>query len=771
MRPSRVAGKVRRDEDIIAPSVGGAVKWDEGADTVVLPPAGPARAGATCPHGEGDESAGAAPTTSGVVETVEASGVVERGDTGGASTGRATTTGSGGVVTGGAAGAGPVHGGARSGGARSDVDGSPDAGYAVRSPESVAAGSPGKNPAEAVVAEVRKASAANPIAGANTATRNVLESVSVEPKQWSSMSRSRKRAAWVGLGVAVAGVLLATALVAGWQAQQARDELLAAQAATSDVEESLRAFDVPAARSATVTVQEHTGAAEKWATAFPLTMSRFLPGVGDDVRAAQQAATSVDDVATEVMPRLVDAAANMDPEQMAPREGRVDLAPMVESREPLTQALSAVEGVQADLAGIETAGLDESLAARVDDLSESVAELRSTTQDAVDVATVVPGLLGQEGPRDILVLFQNNAELRTRGGIPGAGALLRTEGGQVTMVEQFTAGSLGPFEESVLPLGEMEAVHGNRLGRFMQDVNLTPHYPTTGELAAAMWHRARPESPQVSAVIATDPVVLSYLLGSTGPIMVDGRELGEGNAASVLMNETYREVADPRVMDAFFAQAASSSFDAVLSRGSGDVTMQALRKAISERRLLVWSAVPAEQEVLQHSVVGGAFDAESVGSSRIGVFLNGATASKLGYYVHQTLRTSPWCAGDEFAVLGTKINLTLRSDAPADVTDYPTYLAGNGDQGVPPGTEKLLVMLYSPPGTSFEGVRVNGQQTNVSVVSEHGMHVSVVAVELPPGERVELSAFVSGVDFAAHEVSVTPLAHASVVEEALGCQE
>lgn len=724
---SRAAGKVRRDEDITAPSVGGLVQWGEGADTVVLPPAGPVGASRECSHGgRGSGTAGS--------------------------------------------GHGSGHGSASMVGV--DVDGGQDGGFAARSPESVAAGAPGKDPAEVVAADERKAAAAaNPIAGVNTAARNVLESVSVEPKQWSAMSRSRKRVAWVGVGVAIAGVVLATALVAGWQAQQARDELLAAQSASGDVEKSLRAFDVPEARVATARVQEHTGAARKWSTAFPLTMSRFLPGVGDDVRAAQQAAKSVDDVATEVMPKLVDAAASMDPQVMAPRDGRVDVAPMVASREPLGQALVAVEAVHDDLAAVETAGLDASLTARIEDLTENVGQLRSTTQDAVDVAAVLPGLLGQDGPRDILVLFQNNAELRTRGGIPGAGALLRSDGGQVQLVEQFSSGTLGPFDESVMPLGEMEAVHGDRLGRYLQDVNLTPHFPVTGELAAAMWHRARPDSPQVSAVVATDPVVLSYLLGSTGPVVVEGKELGEGNAAAVLMNETYQQMNDPRAMDAFFAQAAAASFDAVLSRGSGEATVEALRRAISERRLLVWSAVPAEQQVLQRSVVGGAFDAEAAGSGRIGVFLNSATASKLGYYIHQTVRTSPWCAGDEFAVLGTKLNLELTSDAPLNIADFPTYLKGNGRQGVPPGTEKLLVMLYSPPGTSFEGVRVNGQQTNTSVVSEHGMHVTVLAVELPPGERAELEAFVSGVDFAEHEVAVTPLAHTSVVEESLGCWE
>ena len=40
-------------------------------------------------------------------------------------------------------------------------------------------------------------------------------------------------------------------------------------------------------------------------------------------------------------------------------------------------------------------------------------------------ATLLPAMLGRDGPRDYLIVFQNNAEWRSLGGIVGALALQR----------------------------------------------------------------------------------------------------------------------------------------------------------------------------------------------------------------------------------------------------------------------------------------------------------------------------------------------------------
>ena len=63
----------------------------------------------------------------------------------------------------------------------------------------------------------------------------------------------------------------------------------------------------------------------------------------------------------------------------------------------------------------------------------------------------MPALLGGSGPRDYLLVFQNNAELRATGGLPGVMSLIHAENGRVDITRQASAGAMGELDEPVLP--------------------------------------------------------------------------------------------------------------------------------------------------------------------------------------------------------------------------------------------------------------------------------------------------------------------------------
>ncbi|MBA2774339.1 MAG: DUF4012 domain-containing protein [Nocardioidaceae bacterium] len=77
---------------------------------------------------------------------------------------------------------------------------------------------------------------------------------------------------------------------------------------------------------------------------------------------------------------------------------------------------------------------------------------------AVRAVKLLPPMLGPDGPRSYLVMFQNTAELRAAGGIPGAIAIIRAAGGKLRLTQQGDAGSLGSYRWPVLPL----AVNGKK---------------------------------------------------------------------------------------------------------------------------------------------------------------------------------------------------------------------------------------------------------------------------------------------------------------------
>src|SRR5690606_257909 len=103
-------------------------------------------------------------------------------------------------------------------------------------------------------------------------------------------------------------------------------------------------------------------------------------------------------------------------------------------------------------------------------------------------AKLVPVMLGAEGPRNYVLLFQNPAELRSTGGIPGALALIHTENGRIDLAAQASSSDFPHYDAPVLELSsETRGLYGDITGEYIQDVNLTPEFPLSAQLAREMW--------------------------------------------------------------------------------------------------------------------------------------------------------------------------------------------------------------------------------------------------------------------------------------------
>ncbi len=101
---------------------------------------------------------------------------------------------------------------------------------------------------------------------------------------------------------------------------------------------------------------------------------------------------------------------------------------------------------------------------------------------------VLPGFLGGDGPRNYLLVFQNNAEIRATGGIPGSWAELHADDGKLEIVRQGTGGEFGRRDTPVLPLSDGElAVYSDLLGVYFQDATFTPDFPRAAQLMSARW--------------------------------------------------------------------------------------------------------------------------------------------------------------------------------------------------------------------------------------------------------------------------------------------
>lgn len=576
--------------------------------------------------------------------------------------------------------------------------------------------------------------------------------------------RRRRAGRWVllVLAVLVVGLVVAGVLVVR-DALAAREALTAAAAQVPAVEQALLEGDADAAGAGLADVQEQTTRARQ-ATDGPLWWAAgHAPGVGADARAATTVSAALDDVAHDVLPALLAARAVVDQAAVGP-DGTVDLTGLTEAAPALERASTSLDAARERTAAIDADALLPQLAAPLEDLRSRLDDLAPTVATADRVAALLPPLLGADGPRTYLLLALNNAELRASGGIPGALVLLRAEDGRVTVERQASAADVGPFDAPVLPLDPADAeLYGDRLGRFVQDVTLTPDFPTSAALVARMWETAQGE--RVDGVLATDPVALSYLLGATGPVQVGDAEVSAEEAVPMLLSEAYA-VLPAGETDAFFAAVAGQVFGRVtgaLSDGGAAGLLAPLQQAAGEHRLLVWSAHPQEQARLADTVLSGSFDAADRAADAVGVFVNDGVAGKMTYYLDSSVTVV-----DSRCEAGTRtdtLEVRLTSRAPADAaTSLPSYVAGLPGGAVPPGTIRANVVVAGPrdgalPRLSRDGAAFGGQ-----TATDAGRQTVTFPQDLAPGQsatvRVDVPATPDGAASGSLDLWTTPTVRA-----------
>ena len=564
-----------------------------------------------------------------------------------------------------------------------------------------------------------------------------------------ALRRRSRPLLWTGL--AVLAIIVFVVVWVGVRGMLAKDALEKAVPAASAIAKQLADGDTDAANASSKVLSERASDAAGLTSDPVWRASEFIPYVGANLTAVREAADIVDDVARDAVAPLVKAAGSVGVEEFAPVNGVIQLQPLVDAQPGIAAASEALDSADKRAEAIDTKNVLGAVADAVVTLQKTVAEA-AVVVDAVDrAATLLPPMMGAEGERNYLLLFQNPAELRATGGIPGALAQLTVAGGAISLTQQASSADFPRTPAPVLELPlETRGLYGDITGRFIQDVNLTPQFPLSAPLAAEMWRQQF--GVQVDGVMSVDPVVLSYLLRATGPITLPtGDVLTSDTAVQLLLTDVYARYPDPRAQDAFFAAAAAAVFDAVAHGGFEPAALlDALALAGDEHRLLVWSAHEAEQSQLAETTLAGGLPVSNGHTARIGVYLNDATGSKMGTYLKTTINTGvAVCRADGLPRLDVQITLT--NTAPTDAaTSLPAYVTGAGAFGVPPGNIKVITNVYGVPGSANLGITRDGAEFAHHSTTDSGYPVSALSIELAPGETTTFTA-----SFLDHDANVT----------------
>lgn len=431
--------------------------------------------------------------------------------------------------------------------------------------------------------------------------------------------------------------------------------------------------------------------------------AEHLAWIGPQLHAVSTVAQAADDVATTALVPLADVASSFSLDSFRPADGKIETSLFEQIAGP---ARVGADGVAAAAASVSTL-LDTPLLPPVSDAISEVSTMLDSSATATDAlaraSALLPSMLGADRPRNYLVVFQNNAEWRSLGGIVGAMAVIRTEDGSMELSAQGSSADFSKYDEAVLPLdADVERIYGTRPAQWIQNVTQVPDFSVSGELAREMWKLET--GLEVDGVISMDPVALSYLLEATGPVeLPTGDVLTADNAVDLLLNDVYERYEKPSDQDAFFAAAAASVFSE-LSTGSADPAklVAALGRAGDESRLLMWSAVADDQVVLAGTTLAGGLPVSNNEAARFGVYLNDGTGAKMDYYVTADA-TLAWqgCAVDARGrtLDEATLQLTLTNTAPKDAaTSLPDYVTAGGAYGTPAGSALTIAYIYLPEG-------------------------------------------------------------------------
>ena len=263
-------------------------------------------------------------------------------------------------------------------------------------------------------------------------------------------------------------------------------------------------------------------------------------------------------------------------------------------------AESHFEKASKHLDQVDEKDLPENYQDKVKVLKETLPEITELLSEFNQKQVIFKDLLGYNGPRKYLFLFQNNHEIRATGGFIGSYGVLKVHNGEVK--DLFVDGIFNPdgqLTARVVPPGPIQKISTNWS---THDANWFPDFPTSAEKIA--WFYEKTGGPTVDGIITLTPTVLENLLEITGPIEMSEYEtvVNKDNfieATQYEVEEDYdKEENRPKK---FIADLTPEVLDRIFSGDSLSKLPQTIKvfsKSLEGKHILIYLDNPEIQEMI-----------------------------------------------------------------------------------------------------------------------------------------------------------------------------
>ncbi|ORB51389.1 hypothetical protein BST42_17225 [Mycolicibacterium rhodesiae] len=550
----------------------------------------------------------------------------------------------------------------------------------------------------------------------------------------------RRNVAWP-----VLGVLIVVILFGGWlglRAYEAKTSLEQARTSAQQAKDALLQGNTADASRLAADAQSHAQSARNATHSVPWNVMSVVPWLGSPFKTGQQISDVVLGLAAEVLKPTADAGTTVAPGQLL-ANGRLDVQALRREEPVLSKIAADATRLDAEAKAISAPAYFSVIGEARSQLQSQTSNIAGLLENTALAAKLAPSMLGADGPRSYFMGFQTNAEARGTGGLLGGFGILRFDDGKPSV------DSMGPntdFNKPFTPFSvnpEFDEQYGftNPTTDF-RNSNQSSHFPYTAQIWKAMW--AQQSGMNVDGVIAIDPIALSYILDATGPVtMPDGEIITKDNVVELTESTVYSRFPDPNDQSGRkrFLQAIATEVvkKVTVPIESPRKLLDALGRAVSERRISVWSSSPTDQALLEKTPLAHEIPDDPAPYAE--VVINNLGGNKMDYYLKREIEyVADGCDGDN-----RKSTVTIRlTNTLKDVAGLPEYVVGRLGfypevaGTIPPGTMLTSVRLLTTKGADVLSVLANGKRTRVFGSTERGHPSFESQVAIPPGNTVEL---------------------------------
>lgn len=373
----------------------------------------------------------------------------------------------------------------------------------------------------------------------------------------------------------------------------------------------------------------------------------------------------------------------------------------------------------------------------------------------VQLAPMLPELLGLHEPQSYLLLLQNNHELRATGGFITAVGRITLDKGRITelVIDDSYDIARHDVDHPLAPQPVKRYMDIEIL--FLRDINWSPDFPTTARLASSLY--AQDAGVQTHGVISVDMRAVELLVGALAPLEIPGSDviLTQDNVMEAIMrfwdrpptSENNEEVEAESLLarDGWVLQRKDFIpliAEAAIARlQSGNVNplmlLEGITAALNERAIQIWLANPAAAKLMAQQGWDGRLAPEA-GSDFISLVDMNMGYNKVNAVLERSLSYKvTWPDGPTAPAQAT---LTATYRHPLDV-ENPVCVPRTDFSKLASYTDLIercyfgYVRLYVPDGSQLVAIEGVEKESVVAQPGEAGTEVFGGYFSVKPGEE------------------------------------